>query len=125
MSEGEGDVEAARGTLSQAEDLFLQGLPYGSRWVESGLLVAMAGLHERLTDPVVALTTFDRSSLQTINPFTTGLIRERGRLAALTGDTARAIREYRHYLTLRYDPEPELAAEVEEVRRALAELTGS
>jgi hypothetical protein len=29
------------------------------------------------------------------------------------------------YLLMRHDPEPELEQEVEEVRRALAEITGS
>ena len=45
-----------------------------------------------------------------------------GRVAALTGDIERAIREYERYLNIRYDPEPSLVDEVEGVRRALAEL---
>ena len=49
---------------------------------------------------------------------------ERGRLAALTGDTERAIREYTYYLTVRYDPEPALQAAVDEVRSALAAISG-
>lgn len=52
----------------------------------------------------------------------TSFLREEGRLAALTGDTAGAIRAYRHYLGLRYDPEPVLRPEVERVRRELARL---
>lgn len=52
----------------------------------------------------------------------TSYVREEGRLAALTGDTAGAIRAYRHYLGLRYDPEPSLQPEVERVRRELARL---
>jgi serine/threonine-protein kinase len=54
--------------------------------------------------------------------FMTTFVREEGRLAALTGDTAAAIRAYRHYLGLRYDPEPHLRPEVERVRRELAIL---
>jgi tRNA A-37 threonylcarbamoyl transferase component Bud32/tetratricopeptide (TPR) repeat protein len=50
------------------------------------------------------------------------LLREEGRLAALTGDTAGAIRAYQHYLALRPNPEPEVKPEVEQVRGELAEL---
>ena len=56
--------------------------------------------------------------------FMTTFLREEGRLAALTGDTAGAMRAYRHYLGLRYDPEPRLVPQVEWVRRELARLEG-
>ena len=49
-------------------------------------------------------------------------LREEGRLAALTGDTAGAIRAYQHWLMLRPNPEPEMKAESEEVRVELAKL---
>ncbi len=49
-------------------------------------------------------------------------LREEGRLAALTGDREGAIRAYQHYMALRSDPEPALAAEVDRVRAELAEL---
>jgi len=49
-------------------------------------------------------------------------LREEGRLAALTGDTAGAIRAYQHYLALRPDPEPEVKPEVERVGAELAKL---
>ncbi len=49
-------------------------------------------------------------------------LREEGRLAALTGDTAGAVRAYRHYLALRPDPEPAVRPEVEAVRARLVEL---
>ena len=49
-------------------------------------------------------------------------LREEGRLAALTSDTAGAIRAYRHYLALRSDPEPEVQPEVDRVRRELVTL---
>ena len=52
-------------------------------------------------------------------------LREEGRLAALTGDSAGAIRAYRHYLALRSDPEPALRPAVDTIRAALAKLTGS
>jgi hypothetical protein len=49
-------------------------------------------------------------------------LREEGRLAALTGDTADAVRAYRHYLALRPHPEPEVTPEVAAVRAQLGEL---
>ena len=52
-------------------------------------------------------------------------LREEGRLAALTGDTAGAVRAYRHYLALRPNPEPEVLPEVERVRAALVALEAS
>ena len=51
-------------------------------------------------------------------------IREEGRVAALTGDRAGAVRAYEHYLALRSDPEPALRPEVERVRAELARLVG-
>jgi serine/threonine-protein kinase len=57
--------------------------------------------------------------------FMTTFLREEGRLSALTGDTTAAMRAYRHYLGLRYDPEPRLRPEVERVRRELAMLQGA
>ncbi len=52
-------------------------------------------------------------------------LREEGRLAALTGDQAGAVRAYQHYLALRSDPEPALSSEVEQVRTELAKLVGN
>ena len=49
-------------------------------------------------------------------------LREEGRLAALVGDTAGAIRAYRQYLALRSDPEPALHADVERVRALVRTL---
>ncbi len=50
-------------------------------------------------------------------------LREEGRLAARTGDTAGAVRAYRHYLALRPKPEPEVKPEVELVRAELTQLS--
>ncbi len=49
-------------------------------------------------------------------------LREEGRLAARIGDREGAISAYRHYLTLRSDPEPAATAEVDRVREELARL---
>ena len=51
-------------------------------------------------------------------------LQEEGRLAALTGDTAGAVRAYQHYLALRPNPEPEVKPEVQRVREELARLVG-
>jgi tetratricopeptide (TPR) repeat protein len=50
--------------------------------------------------------------------------REEGRLAALNGDRAAAIRAYRRYLALRGDPEPALRLQRDSVRAELAALEG-
>jgi hypothetical protein len=49
-------------------------------------------------------------------------LREEGQLAALAGDTAGAVRAFRHYLAIRPVPEPEAATEDAAVRARLAEL---
>jgi ATP/maltotriose-dependent transcriptional regulator MalT len=49
-------------------------------------------------------------------------LREEGRLAALVGDHAGAVRAYRHYLALRSDPEPTLRSQGERVRAELERL---
>ena len=46
------------------------------------------------------------------------------RIAARLGRREEAIKAYDHYLWLRYDPEPDLAAEAAQVREELAELVG-
>ena len=51
-------------------------------------------------------------------------LRKQGRLAALVGDRAGAIKAYSHYLALRYNPEPSAKPEVDRVRAELAELVG-
>ncbi len=52
-------------------------------------------------------------------------LKEEGDLAAIVGDTVGAIKAYRHYLTLRTDPDSgAVAEEVAEVRTALARLVG-
>jgi serine/threonine-protein kinase len=52
-------------------------------------------------------------------------LQEEGRLAALTGDTAGAIKAYQHYLTLRDRPDPgPMGEEVRRVKEHLAELVG-
>jgi tetratricopeptide (TPR) repeat protein len=49
-------------------------------------------------------------------------LREEGRLAALAGDAAGALRAYNHYLLLRPDPEPSVKPQVDSVRAEAARL---
>lgn len=84
----------------------------------------LASLWERAGDPASALRALRRrGGMFGIEPvYHSSFLREEGRLAALTGDTAAAVRAYRHYLALRYDPEPSLRPAVDSVRSALAAL---
>jgi hypothetical protein len=60
-----------------------------------------------------------------LNPrFLSTHLREEGRAAALVGHREAAIRAYQHYLALRYDPEPSVKPEVEQVRAELATMLG-
>ena len=60
-----------------------------------------------------------------LNPrFLSTHLREEGRAAASAGHREAAIRAYQHYLALRYDPEPSVKPEVEQVRADLADLIG-
>jgi hypothetical protein len=52
----------------------------------------------------------------------TNCLERQGRLAALLGDREAAIESYRHYLALRYDPEPTVQPDVDQVRAELAKL---
>jgi serine/threonine-protein kinase len=56
------------------------------------------------------------------NPYLATQLREQGRLAALAGEREEAIRAYKHYLALRFAPEPALQPQVEAVRRELIKL---
>jgi hypothetical protein len=84
--------------------------------------VIASRLYEARGDRLHALALTRRRSFWWTQLLSTQ-IRDEGRLATLIGDTAGAIRAYRHYLALRSDPEPRLRADVERVRAALAALT--
>ena len=126
VRESTGDSDGAREALARMDALFVQGPAWEGRWVQQAMLFVIAGLYERLGDPAMALSVLDREwfNFNEGDLFEARFASERGRLAALTGDTERAIREYTYYLTVRYDPEPALQAEVDEVRSALAAITG-
>jgi hypothetical protein len=93
----------------------------GSLGVPGSLVLAR--LLETQGDLAGALAAVRRRPyVATLLIYLSSFLREEGRLAALTGDRAGAIRSYRHYLALRSNPEPSLKPEVERVRAELAKL---
>ena len=85
----------------------------------------VARLRERQGNIAAALSAVRRRpySYHTTD-YLAAYLRQEGRLAALGGDTSRAIRAYRHYLAVRSDPEPALRPLIEAVRAELVKLTG-
>jgi TolB-like protein len=87
-----------------------------------GNLVA-ARLHEEAGDTAAALAAVRRRVIGNATfPEYVPYRREEGRLSASLGDTAGAIRAYRHYLALRSAPEPRLRTQADTVRIELAKL---
>ena len=84
--------------------------------------LVLARLLEAQGDVPRALAAVRRRTFGMYPRYLPTFLREEGRLAALTGDTAGAIAAYRHYLALRWDPEPTLRPQVERVRGELAAL---
>jgi hypothetical protein len=85
----------------------------------------VARLAERQGDLRLALRSLrqrDGSCLGDEPWYFSTFLREEGRVAALAGDTIGAIRAYEWYLTLRPNPEPEVAPEDERVGAELARL---
>lgn len=99
------------------------GVWYGrGRMADANLILAR--LWETLDQPDRALAAIRRRTAPFLRGphYLSAYLKEEGRLAASTGDTAGAIRAWRHYLAMRPNPEPVAAAEVDSVRRALATL---
>ncbi len=109
----------ARTLVARLDSLARAAPPYQ---VEVPNLVA-SDLWARLGDVPHALAASRRRtrwlfSSQYLAPF----LRREGRLAAANGDTAGAVRAYRHYVRLRADAEPVLRADLGAVRGQLARL---
>jgi serine/threonine-protein kinase len=86
----------------------------------------VARLREREGDLRAALAAVRRRPYAYhLTDYLAAHLREEGRLAALTGDRAGAVRAYRHYLALWSDPEPGLQPTVETIRGELGKLVGS
>jgi hypothetical protein len=92
-------------------------------WWADGWNLVLARLQEAQGHLPAALKTVRRRVYGLRPPpYLSTYLREEGRLAALTGDTAGAIRSYQHYLALRSDPEPAWQPETEQARAELAKL---
>ncbi len=112
--------------LVVADSLSRAMFPYEASYNEDAAdaNVLLAKLWERHGDLAGALRAARRGPGQLMGRpnYLTTFLREEGRLAALTGDKAGAIRAYQRYLMLRYDPEPSVRPEVDRVRSHLAAL---
>ena len=88
--------------------------------------INLARLQEASGDLVSALRAARRHEYHWLPGGTMGLstfLLRQGQLAARLGDTASALRAYRHYLVLRSNPDPELVPQRDSVRGALLRLT--
>ena len=86
--------------------------------------IIAARLHEALGDPRGALAAI-RRHVSGLQPwFLSTYLREEGRLAALTGDTADRDHRVPAVPRARSDPEPALRPEADRVRNELAALVG-
>jgi tetratricopeptide (TPR) repeat protein len=88
------------------------------------LNMILARLLEEQGEPERALAALRRRVFNLGEPYMLTLLREEGRLAALTGDREGAIAAYDEYLLWRSDPEPSLQAEVDRIRAELSRLVG-
>jgi hypothetical protein len=86
--------------------------------------IVAALIFESLGDNERAFTAVRRRSVWWNNDqvYLATQLREEGRLAALAGHRERAIDAYRHYLTLRSDPDPSLRQEADRIRQELVRL---
>jgi len=86
----------------------------------------VARLRERQGDQRAALEAVRRRSYAYHRTeYQSSHLREEGRLAALTGDRAGAIRAYQQYIALRSDPEPALQPAADHAKAELAKLLGN
>jgi len=107
--------------LGALDSLMRSGPPYRS--MDQAWNLVEARLLEATGDRAAALATLRRRLYDVAEPlYLSTYLREEGRLAALTGDTAGAIRAYRHYLVLQADPEPALQPWVRAIHAELARL---
>jgi DNA-binding SARP family transcriptional activator/TolB-like protein len=110
-----GDVVASLRLIDSAATSGCCSLPHFINFVS-------AQLHEGIGDRAGALAAVRRGRWLYPPEYLSTYLREEGRLAALTGDRAGAINAYRHYLTLRSDPEPSLRPQVAAIRAELTRL---
>jgi hypothetical protein len=106
-------------------DSLMRSGPASNPYIIFAANMSLAQIFESRKEPARALDAIRR------RPYVFGpwgaeglssMLREEGRLASLTGDTAGAIHAYSHYLALRAHAEPGLAAAVATTREALNRL---
>jgi serine/threonine-protein kinase len=111
----------ARRVVAAADSMLREGPP-GVQLRAAGNL-AMAHLWERIGDAASAYAASKRVYIEpSFTPFWSTYKRERARLAALNGNVEDAIKHYREYLAMRYEPEPSLRAHIASVQGELARL---
>ena len=88
--------------------------------------IALGRAWEQLGDPKRALSAVIRfSNWNTeVIPYLGSQVRETGRIAVRAGEKKRAIRSYNQYLGMRAVAEPAKAAQIDSVRKELAQLVG-
>lgn len=88
--------------------------------------LVLARCYEAAGDTARALATLARWPLDpTYGPkYLAGMLYHEGRLALATGDSARALRAWRHFLALRDDPDPALLPQRQAVQRMVDSLSG-
>jgi eukaryotic-like serine/threonine-protein kinase len=110
-------------------DSLMRAIDYTATHAGRTQLAALvaARLFEKLGDVPRALAAVRRRGDMWSNGllYLPAQLREEGRLAALAGRREQAITAYRHYLALRYDPEPALREQADAVREELTRLEGS
>jgi hypothetical protein len=120
--EGRADIDEKIERLDSLSRFRVEGLP-ASQSLTHAANLELARLQESRGNLAGALRAVRRRRYYfwDLTFFSTAL-REEGRLAALAGDRASAIRAYKHYLALRSNPEPSQKPELEQVRGSLAKL---
>jgi hypothetical protein len=112
-----------RPALARLEELMARGI--GLELPGNVANLMLARWFEERGDTAAAFSAARRQNLRfyTVAP---AQLYEEGRLSALNGDTANAVRAYQHYLTLRDQPDPgPMADEVRQVKAHLAALTAT
>ena len=115
----------ARRRVERVDSIMRQGpRTIGEGWLPPFENLLLGRLFAEHGDAPRGLAAVRRGGAWDLDEILTAYLREKGRLAALTGDREAAIAAYSRYLELRAEPEPELMPLVSEVRAELARLVG-
>jgi tetratricopeptide (TPR) repeat protein len=112
-------LASARAHADRADSLLRLG---AALWAPAPENIILARLYDALGDAPKGLAAVRRGSPQGNNFLQSWLWREEGRLAAKVGDRAGALTAYQRFLTLLWNPDTEIAAVAEAVRREIAAL---